>query len=129
MRNLGPGPTTVFITTFRSLMRDETFRIAVTFLGAMIALGTAVYTLVEGWSPLDSLYFAVITASTVGFGDLTPGTDVGKLYTILFVLVSTGLLLLVLSRVATEMIASRAEHQRSIDIGPTADGGTTAEQE
>ena len=68
--------------------------------------------IVEDWTLLDSLYFSVITASTVGFGDFTPETDIGKIYTMIYVLVTTGLLLLVLSRVATEMIANRVETTR-----------------
>ena len=105
----GPAPTTAFLTTFRKLLRDQTFRVAAGFLAVMIASGTIVYMLVEDWSPLDSLYFSVIAASTVGFGDFAPETDIGKAYTIVYVLVTTGLLLLVLGRVATEMIANRVE--------------------
>ena len=108
----GPAPTTAFLTTFRRLLRDQTFRVAAGFLAAMIASGTIVFMLVEDWSPLDSLYFSVITASTVGFGDFAPETDIGKAYTIVYVLVTTGLLLLVLGRVATEMIANRVETPR-----------------
>ena len=106
------SPTAAFLATFRGLLRDDAFRIAAAFLGAMIALGTIVYVIVEDWTLLDSLYFSVITASTVGFGDFTPETDVGKIYAMVYVLVSTGLLLLVLSRVATEMIANRVETPR-----------------
>ena len=87
----GTGPTTAFLKTFRRLLRDQAFRVATTFLAVMIATGTFVYTIVEEWSLLDSLYFAVIAASTVGFGDLAPVTDVGKIYTIVYVLVTTGL--------------------------------------
>ena len=90
-------------------MRDQAFRVATSFLAVMVATGTIVYTIVEDWSPLDSLYFSVIAASTVGFGDFAPQTDIGKIYTIVYVLVTTGLLLLVLGRVATEMIANRVD--------------------
>ena len=31
------------------------------------------FTLTEGWTYLDSVYFAFITLSTVGFGDVVPG--------------------------------------------------------
>ena len=112
----GRGPTTAFLKTFRRLLSDQAFRVASAFLAVMIATGTIVYSVVEDWSPLDSLYFSVIAASTVGFGDLAPETDLGKIYTIVYVLVTTGLLLLVLGRVATEMIADRVDAS-----GPTPD--------
>ena len=109
----GRGPTAAFLATFRRLLGDSGFRVAAAFLAAMIASGTVIFTLVEEWSPLDSLYFSVITASTVGYGDFAPETDIGKIYAILYVLVTTGLLLLVLSRVATEMISDRVRASAS----------------
>ncbi len=39
---------------------------------------------VEGWSMLDSTYFVVISATTIGYGDITPQTNTGKIITIFF---------------------------------------------
>jgi voltage-gated potassium channel len=60
-------------------------------LGLLI-LGTLFYTRVEGWRPLDSLYFTVVTLTTVGFGDLAPRTDAGKVFTMVYIVVGIGLL-------------------------------------
>jgi hypothetical protein len=35
---------------------------------------------IEGWSVLDTVYFSVITVTTVGFGDVTPDTQDGRLF-------------------------------------------------
>lgn len=40
-----------------------------------LAVPTVVFQKVEDWSFLESLYFVVITLTTVGFGDYVPGTD------------------------------------------------------
>ena len=48
------------------------------------AIGIATYDRLEGWGTLDSVYFIVVTSSTVGFGDLTPTTDAGKLFTCVY---------------------------------------------
>jgi hypothetical protein len=51
----------------------------------LIAIGTVVFSLLEDWSIVDSLYFSVVTATTVGFGDLTPDTDAAKLFTVVYI--------------------------------------------
>lgn len=107
MRLLDPHPFSNFLRTLHRLLDDEAFRAAFTTLAAMILVATGFYVVVEGWSPLDSLYFAVIAAATVGFGDFAPQTDAGKIFTILYVLMSVGLLVLILSRIASGMIDRR----------------------
>jgi potassium channel subfamily K len=38
----------------------------------------------EKWPLIDSIYFGVVCFTTVGFGDLVPHTDLGKLFVIFF---------------------------------------------
>jgi voltage-gated potassium channel len=45
-------------------------------------IGTLFYSLQEGWSLIDAFYFNVTTLTTVGLGDLTPKTPIGKLFTV-----------------------------------------------
>lgn len=51
------------------------------------ALGSVVYDEIEGWPLIDSSYFLTVTITTVGYGDLTPTTDVGKMFTVVYALV------------------------------------------
>ena len=55
-----------------------------TLIAAAITLctGTVFYHAAEGWGWIDSLYFSVITLATVGYGDFTPKTLGGKVFTI-----------------------------------------------
>ncbi|MEM7114103.1 MAG: NAD-binding protein [Chloroflexota bacterium] len=57
----------------------------------LIAVGTIVYTLLEGWTLFDSLYATIITITTVGYGDLSPQTQSGRIFAIFFTLVAIGL--------------------------------------
>lgn len=59
---------------------------------SLIVVGTFVYSGIEGWSLVDSLYFSVIAVTTVGFGDLSPTTDGSKLFTVLYVLTGIGII-------------------------------------
>lgn len=52
-----------------------------------IAIGTVFYHFVENLKWLDSLYFTVVTLATVGYGDITPKTDAGKLFTIFYIII------------------------------------------
>ena len=58
----------------------------------ILLTGTFVYHFIEGWRVLDSFYFSVITLTTVGYGDLTPQTDFGKVFTALYVLTGIGII-------------------------------------
>lgn len=40
-----------------------------------VALPAAIFKHIEGWSALESLYFVVITLTTIGFGDFVAGRD------------------------------------------------------
>ncbi|CAN0399691.1 unnamed protein product [Lampetra fluviatilis] len=45
-----------------------------------LLLPVAVLPVTEGWSPAKSLYYAFITLSTIGFGDLVVGSEPGREY-------------------------------------------------
>mmetsp|Transcript_27431 Transcript_27431/g.54889 ORF Transcript_27431/g.54889 Transcript_27431/m.54889 type:complete len:207 (+) Transcript_27431:223-843(+) len=49
-----------------------------------LASGIVLFTYFEGMSIIDAAYFTIITGTTVGYGDLGPKTDFGRLATALF---------------------------------------------
>jgi voltage-gated potassium channel Kch len=72
--------------------KDRTYRNLSISTLLVLANGTIVYHFVEGWRWLDSLYFSVITLTTVGYGDLSPQTDFGKIFTIIYILTGIGII-------------------------------------
>jgi len=56
----------------------------------IILLGTAGYTFIEGWPPLESLFMTVITISTVGYNEVAPLSPPGEVFSILLILLGVG---------------------------------------
>jgi voltage-gated potassium channel len=77
---------------FIGFIRDKTYRGLVISTFSILILGTFIYHFIEGWRWLDSIYFSVITLATVGYGDFSPQTDFGKIFTIFYVLTGIGIL-------------------------------------
>lgn len=65
--------------------------LALSALGLLI-VGTTFYHYVEHLAWIDAYYMSVITLTTVGYGDFTPKTDVGKIFTTLYILAGVGVI-------------------------------------
>jgi len=52
--------------------------ICLVIIGGYIFAGSVLFTLWEDWDYLTGSYFCFITLSTIGFGDIVPGTDMDK---------------------------------------------------
>ena len=76
----------------RDLARQPEGKALVISALSTVVVGTVVYSVLEGWSLLDSLYFCVVTLATVGFGDLHPTTAPAKLFTVGYIIVGVGII-------------------------------------
>ncbi|MFV0408742.1 MAG: potassium channel family protein [Paracoccus sp. (in: a-proteobacteria)] len=82
-------------------------RILLAVTASLIGIASVFYHWAEGWSWLDSFYFSVITISTVGYGDFSPQTAIGKLFTSVYVLCGLGIFVTTATAIG-DSIASRA---------------------
>ncbi|MCJ7724767.1 MAG: potassium channel family protein [Acidimicrobiia bacterium] len=71
--------------------------------------GAVVFHRVEGWTYFQGLYFSVITLTTVGFGDFSPVTFRGRLFTIFYVLIGIGIIVALISRIAANAAEARVD--------------------
>ncbi|KAL9100286.1 MAG: hypothetical protein Q9163_004318 [Psora crenata] len=63
---------------FKLTMSQRTLMLqTISFMGYVVG-GAAVYARIEGWMFLDALYFTNFTLLTVGIGDYTPATHLGR---------------------------------------------------
>jgi hypothetical protein len=81
------------------VLSDRDSRPAIFYALATLLLGTFFYHWVEGWSYLDSIYFCVVSLGTVGYGDFTPKTPVGKVFTIVYLINGIVILLALFDRI------------------------------
>ena len=75
--------------------KGVTIRIGVSLilLVAAVTVATFYYRAAEGWSLIDSLYFSVATATTVGYGDVVPSHEASKIFTIFYMITAVSLAL------------------------------------
>jgi hypothetical protein len=79
----------VFTTEFLSILASLIWSVGPLFLGLgfIISALAVVAGRLEGWSIGDSLYYGFITATTVGYGDMTPSTGRGKICAIMLAVI------------------------------------------
>lgn len=65
---------------------------AAVMLALVLSMGTAGYMILEEWNFLDSLYMTVITISTVGFSEVNPVSNQGRILTMTILISGLGVL-------------------------------------
>ena len=90
-----------------AVMRDPETEALPFVAAALVVTGTIFYWHFEDWSIIESLYFSVVTLTTVGYGDLTPTTDGTQLFTIFYILTGFGVLVALLTSVAQQYLRQR----------------------
>ncbi len=79
--------------TVVSFFRDKEYRDLLITTIITIGLGAIIYHYLEGWEWIDCFYFCIITLTTIGYGDFSPQTNGGKLFTIFYILLGIGIIL------------------------------------
>jgi hypothetical protein len=74
-------------TTRAATWNRHAYKFLATAAFGLMAVGTVAYHILEDWSWVDSVYFATVAVTTVGFGDLVPTSNGAKLFTVLYVLI------------------------------------------
>lgn len=78
-------------------------------LVAMLLGGAVVYSLLEPWTFLQSLYFCFVTLSTVGFGDFLPSSAISKAFSIFYMISGLGVCASIIA-LLTGMVAEGHEN-------------------
>jgi voltage-gated potassium channel len=99
------------------MARDPNDRAPLVLVISLLIVGTVFYTLVEGWSVVDAIYFSSMSLATVGYGDVVPDTDVGKIFTVIYVLAGIGILVSFFTALTAKTLALQRDRIQARQAG------------
>jgi voltage-gated potassium channel len=73
----------------------------------IVAIGVIGYMVIEGWSFLDSLYMTITTITTVGFKEVYPLSDAGRIFSIFLIIGGVGSALYILTTIMGHFIEAQ----------------------
>ena len=96
-------------STLSKIQREFSYGIIHLFSGA------ALIAYLEGWSVINAFYYSVVTATTIGFGDLHPTTELTKFCAIIFIPFAVGVTGYIMGQCASFLVESRrADHEKRL---------------
>jgi voltage-gated potassium channel len=79
-------------------------------VNVLVVVGTVGYVLIEGWSVLDALWMVVITLATIGYGEIHPLSQEGRIFTLAFIVTGIGVAGRAVSDIARYVAAGGLAH-------------------
>lgn len=79
----------------------------VAFLTIVLFIGTFGYIIIEDYSTIEAFYMTLITVSTVGYGEIRPLSDEGRLFTSALIISSFGTFAYVATSVGSTLLSGR----------------------
>lgn len=94
----------------KAIIREPEIRSVGILLLLLLTASTLFFVQVEGWSWLDSLYFSVMTVSTIGYG-AGPEAAISKIFTMLLAFLGVGLFGLFVVRLSKVRSKPKVRHK------------------
>jgi voltage-gated potassium channel len=83
-------------------------------LVVLLTVGTVGYEIIEGWGAMDSFYMTFITLTTIGFAEVQPLSDAGKVFTVVLAFVGIGTFATIASRIVQILVTTTTLRQRAM---------------
>lgn len=105
-----------FLEALVKAFRSPMFLSLFTTLFLIILSGTLFYTKKEGWGVIDAIYFCVVSLIPTGVNtNLSPVTNLGKVFTMFYLVVGTGVMFITLLSLGKTMINKEALEERKTE--------------
>ena len=82
-------------------------KILLSIFVVIIILGTVGFVFIEKKTVVEAAYFVIVTVATVGYGDIHPVTQLGRIFTIFLIVTGVGTFLGVIANFTEMMLAKR----------------------
>lgn len=87
-------------------------RVYLAAISVLLTVGVLGFMFIENMSFTDAVYFSIVTMATVGYGDIHPQTDIGKILTLIIIICGVGTFLGVIASVTDVFVNRREESLR-----------------
>jgi voltage-gated potassium channel len=98
------------------------FRFLMLLVALVVSIGTAGFHVIEGWPWFDAFYMVVITVSTIGYQEVHPLSEAGRIFNVVLITAGVGLVFFsigiitqVLLEFELDKVFGRAKMEREID--------------
>lgn len=78
----------------------------------LLSVGSIGFMLFENMSLANAIYFSIVTMATVGYGDIHPQTEIGKILTIIIIVGGVGTFLSIVASITDVFVNRREEKTR-----------------
>ncbi|WP_074037780.1 potassium channel family protein [Exiguobacterium profundum] len=102
-------------------LREPEFQVLFSLAFLTVLSGTLFFTRFEEMRWLDALYFSVITLTTIGYGDFAPQKNIGKIFTIGYVLTGVGIMVGFITKVFNHLQKARLDELEAKQKTPPSD--------
>lgn len=82
---------------------------ALVVISIVVTLGAVVMGQLEGISFLDGCYWSIVTSTTVGYGDVTPKSDDGRIFASFYAFITVGVMGWAVGQIASSAISTSVE--------------------
>lgn len=96
-----------YIKSLKIFLKFNNFHYSIITTIFIILIGTILISFVENMSISDALWWSFVTTTTVGYGDISPTSNIGRLIAAILMLVGIGFLGILTGNIATYFLTKK----------------------